>query len=445
MNKHILCKISAVIVTAALIMTGCNGEKDSSYETYDLNGTSGYDTSAQGDTAGLDEGSFGSDTTYDDPGDYDGYGEGNGGAGATDISNIDTSAYSGTFFTWQTVTDPNRGYPVADVIVPEGWSVNCLTDWNMIDMINPAMARIILTSGDGRAMIQYDTTRDFADEENNVANIASEKHPEGPDEGRYATFLEYKNAVDYAEYYIANTISQSYSMTGDGSMDESALSEVDDYWQQTCVLENQQTQQLLRGSDITLDWTETSGSKRQFSYTGNDGGNYVGETETVVLGRQTTTHLPGSSHVAGSKIINCYWFPVYVATYTAYDDQAFNEYYDAYRAILDNMQIRQEFLSARNEYSNELVENYFRIMAEQSGQTFDPSQLDTWSSDSETMDRVREMWDDAIKDQTQYQTEDGGYVKVPTQYDAVYQNGDTLYLGTDGGAPDGWTKLYEGY
>ena len=61
------------------------------------------------------------------------------------------------------------------------------------------------------------------------------------------------------------------------------------------------------------------------------------------------------------------------------------------------------------------------------------------------MDRVREMWDDAIKDQTQYQTEDGGYVKVPTQYDAVYQNGDSFYLGTDGGAPDGWTKLYEGY
>lgn len=36
----------------------------------------------------------------------------------------------------------------------------------------------------------------------------------------------------------------------------------------------------------------------------------------------------------------------------------------------------------------------------------------------------------------------GGTIKADTKYDAVYQNGDEIYMGPDGLAPYGWTKLY---
>ena len=45
----------------------------------------------------------------------------------------------------------------------------------------------------------------------------------------------------------------------------------------------------------------------------------------------------------------------------------------------------------------------------------------------------------------EYETTDGSRIKVSTQYDTVYQDGDRLYMGPDAYAPDGWTRLEKTY
>ena len=46
-------------------------------------------------------------------------------------------------------------------------------------------------------------------------------------------------------------------------------------------------------------------------------------------------------------------------------------------------------------------------------------------------------------ERNEYLTEDGSSIKVDTKYDTVYQNEDLIYMGPDGLAPDGWTRLQQ--
>ena len=52
-------------------------------------------------------------------------------------------------------------------------------------------------------------------------------------------------------------------------------------------------------------------------------------------------------------------------------------------------------------------------------------------------------WSDVINEVNTYKTTDGGAIKVSTQYDTVYQNGDQIYMGPESQSPEGygWTKL----
>ena len=71
---------------------------------------------------------------------------------------------------------------------------------------------------------------------------------------------------------------------------------------------------------------------------------------------------------------------------------------------------------------------------------------DTWVSEAESSPdydsgRSADQWSDMIYESDEYETTDGSRIKVSTQYDTVYQDGDQLYMGPDAYAPDGWTKL----
>ena len=89
---------------------------------------------------------------------------------------------------------------------------------------------------------------------------------------------------------------------------------------------------------------------------------------------------------------------------------------------------------------SDMIHNYLMEKA------FSPSAGDVRSWDSEYVDDGSDSflnaWSDVIKERYDYTTEDGSVIKVGTEYDSVYQNGDDIYMGPDGQAPDGWTKLY---
>ena len=76
---------------------------------------------------------------------------------------------------------------------------------------------------------------------------------------------------------------------------------------------------------------------------------------------------------------------------------------------------------------------------------FSPSSGDIRGWDAEYVetdqDRFVNEWCDVIKEQDEYVTGDGNTIKIPTKYDTVYQNGDTIYMGPDTDLGVDWTQL----
>ena len=69
-----------------------------------------------------------------------------------DLSQLDTSDYSGSFGTYTTLTDPTTGVPVMDAVLPYGWTAQVQCDWSFVSTNNPCIANIVFTSPDQMLM-----------------------------------------------------------------------------------------------------------------------------------------------------------------------------------------------------------------------------------------------------------------------------------------------------
>ena len=65
-----------------------------------------------------------------------------------DLSQLDTSDYSGSFGTYTTLADPTTGVPVMDAVLPYGWTAQVQCDWSFVSTNNPCIANIVFTSPD---------------------------------------------------------------------------------------------------------------------------------------------------------------------------------------------------------------------------------------------------------------------------------------------------------
>ncbi|MBR4485660.1 MAG: hypothetical protein IKO97_10685, partial [Erysipelotrichaceae bacterium] len=90
-------------------------------------------------------------------------------------------------------------------------------------------------------------------------------------------------------------------------------------------------------------------------------------------------------------------------------------------------------------YLNDMMHAYLMEKA------FNPSGSDikSWNDSyvQSEQDRWINAWDDVITERDTYTTTDGEQIKVSTQYDAVYQNGDTIYAGPQTDLGVDWTQL----
>ena len=91
------------------------------------------------------------------------------------------------------------------------------------------------------------------------------------------------------------------------------------------------------------------------------------------------------------------------------------------------------------QYLNDMIHDYLME------QIYSPSSSDIMGWDSEytetESDRFVNAWCDVIKEQNEYVTSEGMSVKIPMQYDYVYQNGDTIYMGDSPVDAAGWQQL----
>ncbi len=52
-----------------------------------------------------------------------------------------------------------------------------------------------------------------------------------------------------------------------------------------------------------------------------------------------------------------------------------------------------------------------------------------------------QAWDDVIKEQDRYKTDEGNTIITSTLSETVAQDGDWFYVGSRTGVPDGYTEL----
>lgn len=440
----------SIAIMVSLLLTACGG-KSGYDEGYEAGLKAAQEASETDDTDETDN-SYSDEMESDDENEL--FGEIGSAKDWSDADqNYETQDYSydtsdGYFAYRQVVSDPQTGYPVAEVLVPQGWVAACEVNWDVYDVAFPALAHVAVYKEDGTAQMDYYTTQQYMMNSKEVAGY-SEQSPEGVDYELHATRLDYQRADEYAEGIISGNLSSEYSILSDVPNNDEEFGQVEQWYHDYCISQAQISQQAL-GSAMQYDllWDEVTQARKYFSYINQQtNAQSYGEISTLVLGTQSAITTPGTVHIGNIVDYTTVWMPVFIQVYTAYDEDSYNNNYDEYEMISDSITIRAEFTSAMKQKGLQLADQVFTYIAQKNGGSSGTS-LDTQSEIEETydtIDRTFEMWDDVIKEQNEYALEDGSTIKVPTKYDAVYQSGDELYFGTDGGAPDGWNKLYETY
>ena len=108
-----------------------------------------------------------------------------------DLSQLDTSDYSGSFGTYTTLTDPTTGVPVMDAVLPYGWTAQVQCDWSFVSTNNPCIANIVFTSPDQKAAVLIQTAHDYLQSYDTSGLFP---HRDYTDRETYIVHLAYKNA-----------------------------------------------------------------------------------------------------------------------------------------------------------------------------------------------------------------------------------------------------------
>lgn len=301
----------------------------------------------------------------------------------------DETASAGVVCTSVSLLDPSTGVPVIDTMLPDGWTAQLETDWGIVDTSQPCLATASFASPDGQAAVIIQTGRNFLESR---TSDGFNLHYECADLETYLTYLNYRDVGGVLDMYFDGILGTGGVVVQETPVDETLQSVLDDV-----------AKTLMEGmvSEFMVSITRP-------------------------------------------------WFIPAVMFYIAQDEATLEKYEMEANVILNNSRERNEFAYVKHAFGSDIRNMVMRrqtqqisSMTEAQAQTYlddyDPSDFDTgYTSDAWAND-----WSEFIYDQQGYTTLDGGTIKVGTEYDAVYQNGDQFYLGTVGGAPDGWTRLTE--
>jgi hypothetical protein len=332
---------------------------------------------------------------------------------------------SGGCYTHELIYDRLTGAPTASVLLPDGWSASLDVNWNNMSTSAPGIATLVLTSPDGRAGIKMISNQDFFDVSANGMHFG-----EGPDTGLCMTLLHYRNAEEVqplglqSEGYGAAVLVRSLSVPD--SMRR--------------LVQEAAAVKLERNLGPASTALGCEGTVARNLY--RSGNTYI---DYLCLVTAAETYI-SASHVSMDSIA---WNIPVTCMLFASSEAAWEQYRDVFDTVVANSGFTADFLFLNIKLGSELADIVHNGLMEQTRQylqSSSPSWLSEYeSSSSYDSDTWANQWSDVIYERNEYQTLDGGAIKVDTAYDSVYQNGDSIYMGPDGLAPDGWTKLEKTY
>ena len=289
-------------------------------------------------------------------------------------------------------------------------------------------------SPDGKASIVIDSNQAF---------VENAQYAEGINYDYYSTYLHYMTGDEFVQYYIDLTYGEEATLEADLEDDSELLEQA-----------NACTNALVEGVRASSSWMNT----------GNYGVQYTVNPVPATMSKRQ--YKIGESYLEGSCVIIAVDGSLaskYVATnnsrdlevlysivFKADDKETFDKNYDDYNFIIANSQFTRDYYALIEYVSSSIVNSYSQMYAAKSQAGLDAmnSYIDSnYSSTSSqsTNEKVMEMWDDYINEVDSYQTLDGNKIKTSMYNETVAQDGDTFYVGSKLGVPDGFTELSKSY
>lgn len=330
---------------------------------------------------------------------------------------VETKDSSAVYYTVQTLYEPTYGIKTAYALVPYGWKASVSVQWGMCSSMYPAVATIKLVSPDNGAMIEIVSTMGYLQMARNGYWV-----PEGTYIDLYNIYLNYRNAHNYNDYILGLL---GYKGT--------ILNEEKPTYDFQLALNGEANTLLSVLSSINgTTGKQCEGSYEKTSYFITEGNAYEVVISSAVIMAETLNGLFDTYQ----------WIVPYTATFTAYNEDAYSNYYRVFDNVVGNSNFSNEFIfvvQKNAEYINEMIHNYLME------KVYSPSSGDITSWDGQYQeteaDKIINAWSDVITERDEYTTLDGKSIKVSTQYDSVYQDGDNIYMGPQTSAPSGWTEL----
>ena len=321
------------------------------------------------------------------------------------------------FYSHEVIYDQQTGIPVANILLPKGWRASLSMDWSFMSTDSPGVATLTLDSPDSLARITLVSNRAFCD-----MSTGGMRYQEGYLSEIYNTNLYYRNAEDMCAYFTGGE-QPSRSLSVSPAM-------VD-------LVEEAARVKLGRLENEGIYGLGSEGTVARNLYESEYG---VTDLCVFVVAAEVST---------GQSIDTIFWnVPITFRLDTA-SWEAYEMYAPVFEAVAANSDFTGDFLFVNVSYGASIAQVISQGLTDQTMESLlsnSDSWLDTYQSSPEyDSDTWAKEWSDVIYERNEYETLDGGTIKVDTAYDSVYQDGDSIYMGPDGLAPDGWTKLEETY
>ena len=361
----------------------------------------------------------------------------NGDTSAPTIDNIDTSEYNGVFARSQTLNDPITGVPILDVLLPHGWTVQVQSDWSFVSTVNPCIANIQFTSPDQKATVLIQTAHDYLQ---TCDSSGLFPHQDYTDRENYIVHLAYKNADQVLDLYFNGIFGTNGTVVSETPIPREVQSILDQTAQTYLNTLVNGINQSGGGYGISAEPNGSEGtiSLRRYRYTGSDGKSYLADAVAFCIAAQYI------SPSYGTYFINTPWTVPAVMVYAAQDEATLEKYRAQYEVIYENSRLRNEFNYVKHVYGSYIRNMVMQkqassiaAMTEAQAQSY----MNNYDSSSYTSDDWANDWSDYIYDRNEYTTADGNILKVGTEFDTVYQNGNEYYFGSQGNSPFGWEAL----
>ena len=354
-----------------------------------------------------------------------------------DLSQLDASKYSGSFGTYTTLTDPTSGVPVMDAVLPYGWTAQVQCDWSFVSTNNPCIANIVFTSPDQKAAVLIQTAHDYLQSYDTSGLFP---HRDYTDTSTYIVHLAYKNAGQVLDLCFNGLLGTGGTVVKEDPVPDEVQSILDQTAQTYLTTLVNGINQIGGGYGVTAQASGSEGtvSMRRYRYTGSDGQSYLADAMALCVAAEYISPSYGTSFVYIP------WAVPGITVFSAPDEATLEKYRAQYEMITQNAVIRNEFNYVKQAYGSQIRSmlmkqqaNSIAAMTEAQAQSY----LSDYDSSSYTSDDWANDWSDYIYDRNEYTTADGSTIKVGTEFDTVYQNGDEFYFGSQGSAPFGWEQL----